>query len=107
MEKNAKCIYEMYSTIRGAYDKFPDFFSYGHFYWEYTHETQVSFEIISSGSNALIAPFQQLLKGPMEVLLCERVNDLRHSLFHLLSGLITTASELKEQPKVTGSKVWL
>ena len=27
----------------------------------------------------------------MEVLLCERVNDLRHSLFHLLSCLITTA----------------
>ncbi len=42
----------------------------------------------------------------MEVLLCERINDLRHSLFHLLNFLITTASELKEYPKVTGSKVW-
>ena len=42
----------------------------------------------------------------MEVLLCERVNDLRHSLFYLLKCLITTASELREQPKVTGSKVW-
>ena len=42
----------------------------------------------------------------MEVLLCERVNDLRHSLFHLPNCLITTASELREQPKVTGSKVW-
>ena len=42
----------------------------------------------------------------MEVLLCERVNDLRHSRFHLLNYLITTASELREQPKVTGSKVW-
>ena len=42
----------------------------------------------------------------MEVLLCERVNDLRHSLFHLLNCLITTASELREIPKVTGSKVW-
>ena len=31
----------------------------------------------------------------MEVLLCERVNHLRHSLFHLLNWLITTASELK------------
>ena len=30
----------------------------------------------------------------MEVVLCERVNDLRHSLFHLLNCLITTASEL-------------
>ena len=42
----------------------------------------------------------------MEVLLCERVNDLRNSLFHLLNCLITTASELTELPKVTGSKVW-
>ena len=42
----------------------------------------------------------------MEVLLSERVNDLRHTLFHLLSCLITTAPELREYPKVTGSKVW-
>ena len=41
----------------------------------------------------------------MDVLLCERVNDLRHSLFHLLNCLITIASELRELPKVTGSKV--
>ena len=40
----------------------------------------------------------------MEVLLCERVNDLRHSLFHL-NCTITTASEVREEPKVTGSKV--
>ena len=32
----------------------------------------------------------------MEVLLCERINDLRHSLFHLLNSLITTASELRK-----------
>ena len=37
----------------------------------------------------------------MEVLLCEHVNDLRHSLFHLLNCLITIASELREKPKVT------
>ena len=35
----------------------------------------------------------------MEVLLCERVNDLRHSLFHLLNCLITTTSELREKTK--------
>ena len=75
---------------------FPDFFSYGHFYWQYTHETIVPFEVISSGCNALVVPFQQLLEGLMEVLLCERVNDLRHSLFHLLNCLITTASVLRE-----------
>ena len=62
--------------------------------------------MISFGCNALVAPFQQLLEGPMEVLLCERVNDLSHSLFHLLNCLITTASKLKEKAKVTGSKVW-
>ena len=43
-------------------------------------------------------------KAPMEVLLCEHVNDLRHSLFHLLNCLITTDSELREKAKVTGSK---
>ena len=51
--------------------------------------------IVGNGSNAL-APFQQLLEGPMEVLLCDRVNGLRHSLFHLLNCLITTAHELKK-----------
>ena len=35
----------------------------------------------------------------MEVLLCERVNDLRHSLFPLLNCFITTASELRKKPK--------
>ena len=42
----------------------------------------------------------------MVVLLCERVNDLRHSLFHLFNCLITTTFELRELAKVTGSKVW-
>ena len=42
----------------------------------------------------------------MEVLLCERVNDLRHRLFHLVNCLITIAFELRELRKVTGSKVW-
>ena len=69
------------------------------------HEILVPFEVISSGCNALV-PFQQLLKGPMEVFLCEHINDLRHSLFHFLNCLITTASELRELEKVTGSKVW-
>ena len=58
---------------------------------------------------ALVVPFQQLLEGPMEVQLCGRVNDLRHSLFQLLNCLITTASklflELREIAKVIGSKV--
>ena len=64
------------------------------------------FEVNSSGCNGLVVPFQQLLEGPMEVLLCERLNDLSHSLFHLLKCLITTVSELRELPKVTGSKFW-
>ena len=39
---------------------------------------------------------KKILEGPIEVLLCERVNNLRHSLFYLLNCLITTASELRE-----------
>ena len=46
--------------------------------------------------NALVVPFQQLLEGPMEVLFCEHVNDLRHSFYHLLNCLIPTASKLRE-----------
>ena len=42
----------------------------------------------------------------MEVLLCERVDDLPLSLFHLLTCLITTASELREYGKVTLNKIW-
>ena len=61
-----------------------------------TYETLVPCEVISSGFNALVVPLQQLLEGPIEVLLFERVYDLRHSLFHLLTCLITTASELRE-----------
>ena len=41
----------------------------------------------------------------MDVLLCERVSELRHSLFHLLNCLITTAPELRELPKVAGGMV--
>ena len=65
--------------------------------WYYMHETLVPIEVISSGCNALVVPFQQLLQGPMEVLLCEPVNNLRHSLFHHFNCLITTASEFREQ----------
>ena len=61
----------------------------------YTDETLVPFEVISSGCNALVVALQ-LLEGLMEVPLCERVNDLRHSLFRSLNCLITTASELRE-----------
>ena len=42
----------------------------------------------------------------MEVLLCEHVNDLRHSLYHLNCFITTAASEVREKAKVTGSKVW-
>ena len=42
----------------------------------------------------------------MEVLFCECVNDLRHSLFHLLSYLITIYSELRERQNETGGEVW-
>ena len=74
--------------IRGSLTKFPDFFRMGTF----IDSTLMKLEVISSSCNALIVPFQQLLKGPMEVLMCARVKGL----FHLLNCLITTASELME-----------
>ena len=77
-------------------NKFPDFFHMGTFIDSTHKETLVPFEVISSVCNALVVPFQQLLEGPIDVLLCERVNDLCHSLFHLLNCLITTASELRD-----------
>ena len=86
----------IYIYIRGAYDKFPDFFCMGTFIDSTYMKTIVPFEVISSGCNALVVVFQQLLEGLMEVLLCERVNDLHHSLYHLLNCLIMTASELRE-----------
>ena len=64
-----------------------------------THiKTLVPFKVISSGCNALVVSLQQFLKGPIEVLLCECVNDLRYSLFHLLNCLMT-ASELRDITK--------
>ena len=53
-----------------------------------THETLVPFGVNSSSCNALVVPFQQLLEGQMEVLLCQHVNDLRHILFLLHIVLI-------------------
>ena len=85
----------IYIYIRGEYDKFPDFFRMSTFI-DSTHETLAPFKVIFPGYNALIVPFKQLLQGPMEVLFCERVNDLRHTLFYLFSYLITIASELWE-----------
>ena len=46
-------------NLRGSYDRFPDFFSYGHFYGSYIHETLVPFEVISFGCNALVVPFYE------------------------------------------------
>ena len=78
-------------------NRFPDFFRMGTFIDStHTHEALVPFKVTSFGCNALVVPFQQLLKGPMEFLLCERVNDFRHSLFYLLNCLMTTAPELRE-----------
>ena len=43
-----------------------------------------------------IFKYKQILEDPMEVLLCECVNDLHYSLFHFLNCLIMTAYELRE-----------
>ena len=72
------CIY-----IRGSLNKFPDFFCMALLLTVHTWNS------CPHRSNLV------QLKGPMEVLLCECVNDLHHSLFHL-NCLIMTASELRE-----------
>ena len=79
--------------LRGAYDKFPDFFRMGILMIVQTWNSS------PLRSNLLrlqwTCTVQQLLEGIMDVLLYERVNDLRHSLFHLLNCFIMTASEPK------------
>ena len=85
---------------------FPDFFRMGTFI-DSTHMKLLSPSKYSPPAEMHLLPFQELRQGPIEVLLCERVNDLRHSLFHLLNCLITTDSELRESAKVTGSKIWI
>ena len=75
------------TIIRGAYDKFTDFFRMGTFI-DRTRKKLYS--------PALVVPFQKLPEGPMEVFLCERVNDLRHSLF--LSSIVS-----RQQPLSLGN----
>ena len=76
-----------------------------------THETLTPFEVNSSSCNALVVPFQQLLEGPMEVILCERVNDLRHSLFQLLNCLLVYwlpySSHTSHHPSQTPCFPWI
>ena len=81
--------------IRGSLNMFPDFFRMSTFIDSTHMKLYVPFKVIYSGRNALVVPFQQLRESPMNVL-CERVNDIRHSLFHLLNCLRTTASEIRE-----------
>ena len=84
-------------------NKFPNFFRIGTFIIDSTHMKHK-------------APSENLLR--LQFICCTvpttfgrphgslLVNDLRHSLFHLLNCLITRDSELWEEPKVTGSKLW-
>lgn len=41
-----------------------------------------------------VVQFQKRLEGPLDVLVCEYVNDTRQSLFHHINCLITPASVL-------------
>ena len=74
----------IYIYIRGSLNKFPDFFRMGTFIDSRHTKTLVPFEVISSGFNAGVILFQQLLEHSMQVLLCELVNDLHHSLFNCI-----------------------
>ena len=78
--------------LRGSFNKFPGFF----FVWALLLIVHTgNYSLLRSNllqCNSLVVPFKQLLEGPMEVLLCERVT----SSFHLLNCLITTVSECRE-----------
>ena len=78
-----------FNQIRGSL-KFADFFRMGTFI-DSTHMKLYSPSKKSPPTAMhLVVSFKQLLEGPIDV------NDLCHSLFHLLNSLITTASELRE-----------
>ena len=87
-DENTYMYIRILKHIRGSLNTFRDFFRMGIFIDSTHMKTLVPFEVISTGCNALVVPFQQLLEGPMEVVFCEPVNDLRHSLFYLLNCLI-------------------
>ena len=81
-------------NIRGAYVKFPDFFVWA------------LLLIVNTWNSSLLRSNHLQLQctcctipttseRPPGIVLCEHVNDLRHSLFHL-NCLIMTASELRE-----------
>ena len=91
--------YKIYSlakwNIQGSLNEFPDFFVWA---------LSLIVHTWNSGplqSNLLwlqcvCCTITTTSGRPMEVLLCECVNDLCHSHFHLLNCLITTACDLRE-----------
>ena len=64
---NWTVIRKIYTYIYKYIYKFPDLFRVG------TFINSTHMKLYSSGCNALVVPFQQLLEGHMDVLLCERV----------------------------------
>ena len=83
--------------IRGSLNKFPDFFRKGTFIDNAHMKLKSPTNESPPAAMHLLYHSNNFWKAPMEVLLCERVNDLRHSFFHLLDCLIMIASyELRE-----------
>ena len=62
--KNANIKTSTKTTNKGAYDKFSDFYRTGTFIDSTHNETIFPYEVISSGCNALVVPFPQLLERP-------------------------------------------
>ena len=81
--------------IRGSLNKFPDFFVWALLLIVHTWNSRpLQSNLLRLQWTYCTVP--TTLEDPMEVFLCERVNDLRHIFFHLLNCLITTASEFRE-----------
>ena len=78
--------------IRGSLNKFPDFFVWALLLIVHSwNSISLRCNLLRLQCNCCAVPTTY---GRPHV--CERVNDLRHSLFYLLNCLITIASELRE-----------
>ena len=82
----------MYIHIRGSLNKFPDLWAL--LLIVHTWNSSPLQSNLLRLQCTCCTDSNNLWKVPWRVLLCEHVNNLRHSLFHLLNCLKTTASEL-------------
>ena len=88
------CMSKSHRSLRGSLNKFPEFLVWALLLIVHTwNSSLLRSNILRLQCTCCTVP---ITSASLEVLLCQRVNDLRHSLFRLLNCLITTASEVRE-----------